>query len=297
MSTLCILGCGNLGTAILESLIGSTDEKASPLVINRVIACVRSERSEKRLSERLSASGNQLKISRADNVQAVNQSDSILLGVDPADVRETLKEPGLVDALAGKLLISIVAGWTREQIEAVLAEASINNDDDSKIWVVRTLPNIAATVSQSITSIEKPDPKLPPEHLEFTDALFNRIGKTVHLAPSQMDAFTAVGGSTPAFFAVIVDALIDASVAVGMPRQEATATIVQSMLGTAILLQSGVHPGVLRDQGTSPEGCTIGGLMVLEELGVRGRLGRGLREAVTIARLMGKDPHVNDTRH
>ncbi|KAI1206252.1 pyrroline-5-carboxylate reductase [Annulohypoxylon truncatum] len=289
---------GNLGTAILDSLIGSTDEKASPLPVKRIIACVRSERSAGRLSARLSSSHIPLEISSGNNAQAIEQSDVVLLGVDPADVHETLEESGLAAALAGKLLISIVAGWTRDQIETLLAEASAQSSDDySKTWVIRTLPNIAATVSQSITAIEKPDPKLPPEHLEFTDALFNRIGKTVHLAPSQMDAFTAVGGSTPAFFAVIVDALIDASVAVGMPRQEATATIVQSMLGTATLLQSGVHPGVLRDQGTSPEGCTIGGLMVLEELGVRGHLGRGLREAVTIARLMGKDPHVNDTRH
>ncbi|KAI1458942.1 pyrroline-5-carboxylate reductase [Annulohypoxylon moriforme] len=287
---------GSMGECLAYLLRRAVENRDA---VGRIIACVRSERSVQRLSGRLSDSQSPLKISRGNNVQAVKHSDVVLLGVDPADVRETLTEPGLVDELAGKLLISIVAGWTREQIETLLAEASTStiNDDGKKIWVIRTLPNIAATVSQSITSIEKPDPKLPSEYLNYTDALFNRIGKTVHLAPSQMDAFTAVGGSTPAFFAVIVDALIDASVAVGMPRQEATATIVQSMLGTATLLQSGVHPGVLRDQGTSPEGCTIGGLMVLEERGVRGHLGRGLREAVTIARLMGKDPHVNDTRH
>ena len=72
--------------------------------------------------------------------------------------------------------------------------------------------------------------------------------------------------------------------------------IYQSMRGTAEMLQSGIHPGVLKDQGTSPEGCTIGGLMVLEEAGVRGSLGKALREAVSIARLMGSVEHVNDTR-
>jgi pyrroline-5-carboxylate reductase len=245
--------------------------------------------------ERFRTSDKKLDISKGDNVRAAKDSDFVLLGVDPSDVSETLRVPGIADALAGKLLISIVAGWTREKIEAVLAEQSSNKKP--KTWVVRTLPNIAATVSQSITAIEKPDPALPPKYLEITDAILNRIGRTVHLNSSLMDAFTAVGGSTPAFFAVIVDALIDSAVAVGLPRHEANAIIVQSMLGTATLLQSGVHPGVLRDQGTSPEGCTIGGLMVLEETGVRGGLSRGLREAVTIARLMGKDPHVNDTRH
>lgn len=286
---------GNLGTAILESLIQSPPGSSSPLSISRFIACVRSERSEQRLSDRFSNQGSLLEISNGDNNKAVERSDFIILGVDPSDVSETLKQPGFADALSGKLLISIVAGWTREQLEEVITQSSSNSE--SKAWVVRTLPNIAATVSQSITAVEKPDSKLPPSYLEVTDAIFNRIGKTVHLAPSQMDAFTAVGGSTPAFFAVIVDALIDAAVAVGVARQDANSIIVQSMLGTATLLQSGVHPGLLRDQGTSPEGCTIGGLMVLEETGVRGGLSRGLREAVTIARLMGKDPHVNDTRH
>ncbi|OMP88236.1 Pyrroline-5-carboxylate reductase [Diplodia seriata] len=110
-----------------------------------------------------------------------------------------------------------------------------------------------------------------------------------------MDATTAVAGSTPAFFAVICDALVDAGVAVGVPRDQASAMIFQAMAGTAAMLQSGVHVGVLKDQGTSPEGCTIGGLMVLEEAGVRGHLGRALREAVTVARMMGRVEHPNDT--
>ena len=111
-----------------------------------------------------------------------------------------------------------------------------------------------------------------------------------------MDATTAVGGSTPAFWAVICDAFIDAAVAVGVPRDQAKTMIYQSMKGTAEILQSGVGPGQLKEEGTSPEGCTIGGLMVMEEAGVRGHLGKALREAVTIARLMGKVEHVNDTR-
>jgi pyrroline-5-carboxylate reductase len=90
--------------------------------------------------------------------------------------------------------------------------------------------------------------------------------------------------------------MIDAAVAVGMPRNTAQTMIYQSMQGTAALLQSGVHPGILKDQGTSPEGCTIGGLMVLEEAAVRGHIGRALREAVTVTRLMETTTHVNDTR-
>jgi pyrroline-5-carboxylate reductase len=276
-------------------LAQASDTGASSVSISHFIACVRSERSQKRLAEHLEVCNNTPEISRGDDVAAVRKSDIILLGVDPADVKETLQTPGIADALAGKLLISIVAGWTREQIESTLSESS--SSSGAKFWVVRTLPNIAATVSESITAIESPNPEMPAQYLEIADSILSPMGKTVHLSPSHMDAFTAVGGSTPAFFAVIVDTLIDAAVAVGLPRHQANTIIAQSMLGTARLLQSGMHPGVLRDHGTSPEGCTIGGLMVLEETGVRGGLSRGLREAVTIARLMGKDPHVNDTRH
>ncbi|ETS77676.1 hypothetical protein PFICI_09738 [Pestalotiopsis fici W106-1] len=302
MTTLCILGCGNLGTAILSNLLQSASEEGSTTPVKRFIACVRSDRSEKRLAGQFSASQHLVEISRNDNVKAVANSDVILLGVDPADVKDTLRQPGLSDVLKGKLLISIVAAWTTADIQREIAHGSAGSGPVGTpvedVHVVRTLPNMAATVSQSITAIEipKPEAKIPPQLLSLTDDIMSSIGKTVHLDASKMDAFTAVGGSTPAFFAVIVDTLIDAAVAVGLPRHEATNIIVQSMLGSATLLQSGMHPGELRDQGTSPEGCTMGGLMVLEERGVRGGLSRALREAVTVARLMGKEPHVNDTR-
>jgi len=289
--TLCILGCGNLGQPILSSLLSESgsDENAK---FKRYIACVRSEVSESKLSKKFpeAVKSGKLSISRGDNVKAAKDADIVLLSVDPADVEITLKQDGLSDALSGKLLISLAAGWTRANIEQLLPSSK------DRIWVIRTLPNIAAQVSESLTAIEHPDKDIPKDFVEITDAIFTQVGKTVHIEPRLMNASTAVGGSTPAMFAVICDALIDASVAVGMPRATAQTMIYQSMKGTAAMLQSGIHPGVLKDQGTSPEGCTIGGLMVMEEAGVRGHLGKALREAVTIARLMGQNPHVNDTR-
>ncbi|EFY89465.1 hypothetical protein MAC_04484 [Metarhizium acridum CQMa 102] len=106
------------------------------------------------------------------------------------------------------------------------------------------------------------------------------------LSTSLLDAATVVGGSTPAFFAIICEALIDASVAVRVPRDVAHASIAQAMLRTADMLQTGIQPAAIKDKGTSPEGCTMSGL-VLEEIAVRGHVGRALREAVTVARLMG----------
>ncbi len=259
-----------------------------------------SEKSEKRLGELFAEDEEwgKLIISRGENVNAVQLSDIVILGVDPSQVEATLAQKGLIEALSGKLLISVAAGWSREDLEK-LVSANETSGEDSRTWVLRTLPNIAAQVSQSLTAIEDPGSDFPSRYMEIADSIFSQIGKTVHIAPRLMNATTAVAGSTPAFWAVICDAFIDAAVAVGMPRAMAQEQIYQSMKGTAEMLQSGIHPGVLKDQGTSPEGCTIGGLMVMEEAGVKGSLGRALREAVTIARLMGsgaKDLHVNDTR-
>lgn len=275
-------------------MINSTsDSKAQ---FSKYIACVHSEASEQRLSAQFSEhqKSGTLIISRGDNVKAVTDSDIIILGVDPSAVEVTLRETGIAEALKGKLLISVAAGWPRERLEDfVFANASYG---DERTWVLRTLPNVCAQVSQSLTAIEDPAEDFPKHYMATTDAIFSCIGRAVRIAPRLMDATTAVGGSTPAFWAVICDAFIDAAVAIGLPRNIAQAQIYQSMRGAAEMLQSGVQPGELRDMGTSPEGCTIGGLMVLEEQGVRGGLQRGLREAVTIARGMGKMEHGNDTR-
>lgn len=225
---------------------------------------------------------------------AVKQSDIIILAVDPADVESVLTRADFAWAFDGKLLISVAAGWKRQDLELLLYRNNYNFS--SPPWVIRTLPNIAAQVSQSLTAIETSEPSPPAEMLEITNAIFEKIGKTVHIPPKLMEATTAVAGSTPAFFAVIVDAMIDASVAVGVPRDLAQTMIFQSMQGSATLLQNGMQPAELRDQGTSPEGCTIGGLMTLEEGAVRGHVGRALRESVTISRLMDGSRHVNDTK-
>ncbi|KAJ5092570.1 NADP oxidoreductase coenzyme F420-dependent [Penicillium alfredii] len=287
-----------MGTAILNGLLNAPPEEANKLPFTRFIACVRSQNSEERLKERFSEHLDKVEVTRGENISAVQKSEVIILGSDPADIETLLSQQGLREAVANRLLISIAAGWTRQKLEQRLygSETTAINTN-GRAWVVRTLPNIAAQVSQSLTAIEASEPALPIEYLEITTAIFRQIGRPVHVDARLMNVTTAVGGSTPAFFAVICDALIDAAVAVGMPRGLAHTMIFQSMQGTATMLQGGVHPALLRDQGTSPEGCTIGGLMVMEEAGVRGHVGRALREAVTLARLMETTEHVNDTRH
>jgi pyrroline-5-carboxylate reductase len=275
--------------------------EGSGISFTRFIACVHSAASEERLAKRFPEEKElgKLVVSRGQNAKAVSDASVVILGVDPADVEATLKGEGVATGLKGKLLISIAAGWARESLERIITSSQGSPSKDNKTWVLRTLPNVAAQVSQSLTAIENPDPETPHKHIKTCEAIFNQIGRTVQLAPKLMGPASAIGGSTPAFWAIICDAFIDASVAVGVPRKSAQEMIYQSMRGSAAMLQSGIQPGELRDMGTSPEGCTIGGIMVMEEMGVRGALGKALRESVTLARLMGserEDLHVNDTR-
>lgn len=266
--------------------------------ITRFIACARSEGSQRRLEQQFTRLNDKVTICRNDNVKAVSESHIVILAVDPSAVQRVLTEAGLREALKDKLLISVAAGWTRQKLETALyGDICTGGNMEGRTCIVRTLPNIAAQVSQSLTAIEISDPSPPASYMRITESIFQKIGKIVQIEPRLMDATTALGGSTPAFFAVICDALIDAAVAVGVPRPTAHIMTFQAMQGTAALLQSGIHPALLKDQGTSPEGCTIGGLMVMEEAGVRGHIGRALREAVTIARHMDDSTHVNDTRH
>ncbi|KXJ85468.1 pyrroline-5-carboxylate reductase dimerization-domain-containing protein [Microdochium bolleyi] len=306
-STLCILGTGNLGLAILKSVISPrtvSPSTGSALPFEQYIACVRTSAGEQRVRAALGDNTN-VTISRGDNVAAVHASQVVVLGVDPADVEAVLSQPGLADALAGKLVISVAAGWTRSGLEYCIRTKQKNHfpgGSAGTAHVIRILPNIAALVGESITAVEEPATTTPASHLELTQSIFSRIGKTTLIPEKLMPAVTAVSGSTPAFFSIICDALIDAAVAVGVPRGMAREMVVQSMKGSAKMMSNpedgggGLSPAELRDQGTSPEGCTIAGVMVIEEAGVRGHVGKALREAVTVARMMGRVEHVNDTR-
>ncbi|KAL4983454.1 pyrroline-5-carboxylate reductase dimerization-domain-containing protein [Aspergillus falconensis] len=288
--TLCILGCGNLGTAILKSLLASPEPDQ---LFTHYIACIGSPASRDRLESQFTNQAN-LTISLGDNITAARNADVVILALDPAVIPAGLAQPGFCDALGEKLLISVAAGWTVKKIAETIYGPST---PEKKATIIRTLPNICALVGQSLTAIEvDPSAKPPEEALSLTTSIFSKVGETLTIPPSLIDATTAVAGSTPAMFAVIVDAMIDASVAVGVPRAMAQSMIYQSMRGSAEMLQSGMQPGELRDQGTSPEGCTIGGLMVMEERGVRGGVGRAVREAVSVARRMDGGVHLNDTR-
>ncbi|QDS72615.1 Pyrroline-5-carboxylate reductase [Venturia effusa] len=318
--TLTILGCGTMGIAImggimthLEDILRTTplpsgtstpfpsvsgtstpSEIAPTCLPSRFIACVRRPESAKRIKAALAHHITPLQVYINDNLKAVQEADVVLLGCKPQMFRDVLGAPGIREALSGKLLISILAGVTGPQIEKFLYPSETTS---TPCRVVRAMPNTASAVRQSMTVIATSTPPLPTEQQSLVTWIFSRIGKVVHLPPASMDASTALCGSGPAFMALILESLADGGVAMGLPRAEAQLMSAQVMAGTAALVAAGEHPAILRDKVSTPGGCTIGGLLTLEEGRVRGSVARAVREATVVASQLGKGVvGVNGTR-
>ncbi len=315
--TLTVLGCGTMGVAILSGIMASLTDVPAPSTFHTssgtstpaveeparlpttFIACVRRPESAKRVRQSLAAYASPLTIRINDNVKAVQEAHVVLLACKPQMVGELLTAPGMRDALAGKLLVSILAGVTVEQIVEVLYGGPHGEHEwaADRCKIVRAMPNTASFVRESMTVIATTTPALPPPESALVTWMFARIGRVVQLPPSSMDACTALCGSGPAFMALVLEAIADGAVAMGVPRAEAQMMAAQTMRGTTGLVLSGEHPAILRDKVSTPGGCTIGGLLVMEEGRVRGTVARAVREATVVASQLGKGVQgVNGTR-
>lgn len=201
------------------------------------------------------------------------------------------------EALKGKLLISILAGCTVEQIESILyPDDSVPTEDRCR--VVRAMPNTAASVRESMTIIETSSPPLPDRWDKLLTWIFTRVGHVSRLPPDNMDACSSLAGSGPGFMALVLEGLADGGVAMGVPRAEAQIMAAQVMRGMSTMVLDGEHPSLLKEQICTPGGCTVGGLLVLEENGVRGSIARSVRDAAVIASQLGQGvKNVNGTRH
>ncbi|KAK0711023.1 pyrroline-5-carboxylate reductase dimerization-domain-containing protein [Lasiosphaeris hirsuta] len=316
-----VLGCGTMGIAILSGILASLHDMASPKpaqfptsgtstpqeelpqrLPSRFIACVRRPESARKVKSALGTYSSTVKVVQNENLASAQQAEIILLACKPYMAQELLSEPGMAAALRGKLLISICAGVPTTQIEGILSKAEEAQGQDATTTlppcvIVRAMPNTASLIRESMTVIGTSNPPLPVETAGLVTWIFKRIGDVVHLPPSTMDVCTALCGSGPAFFALMLEAAIDGAVAMGLPRAEAQRMAAQTMRGTAGLVLNGDHPALLRDKVSTPGGCTIGGLLVLEEGRVRGTVARAVREATVVASQLGKGVQgVNGTR-
>lgn len=304
-TTLTMLGCGNLGLAVLTGILASisipseSEAKTTFQTPTKFIACVRSERTAARIRSAVEAYPKfPVKILQNDNLTGVKEADVVILGCKPYMLNDVLNVPGMREVLKGKLLISLLAGVHVEQIEnSLYAEGSAATPTSERCTVVRAMPNTAAMIRESMTIISIPSPPLPKEWDGLVSWIFTRIGKIAHLPPSQMDVCTALAGSGPAFTALMIEGLTDGAVAMGLPRAEAQLMACQVLKGTVGMIESGEHPSIVKEKISSPGGCTMGGLLVLEDAAVRGTIARAVREATCVASELGKGTKlVNGTR-
>jgi pyrroline-5-carboxylate reductase len=241
---LAVLGAGKLGGILLRAYL--KQELFSP---KRVTATVKH-------SEKASALAKELGVSVAtDNRKAVTGADIVLLGVKPQVVGDVLKE--IAPELDEKtLVLSVAASVSTSYIEQRLGE---------KVPVVRAMPNTPSAVGCGMTGICR-GAHAGPDHLEMARAMFNAVGRTVVVDEKNMDAVTGLSASGPAFAYIILESLAEAGVKVGLPRDVATLLAAQTMKGAAsVVLETGDHPALLKDAVTTPAGCTIDGIMELEE--------------------------------
>ena len=194
-----------------------------------------------------------------DNTVAA-RAETVLLAIKPQIFPVVAAQ--LQPHLQAKLVISIMAGISIAQLEVAFPDVA----------AIRVMPNTPALVGEGMTALSF-GKSVTEEDKQEARALFESVGRVISVPETQMDAITAVSGSGPGYMAAIVEALSDAAVNVGLPRAIATELVVQTMLGSAKLLQhEQLHPAILKDRVTSPGGTTIAGIAELERFGLRAAL-------------------------
>ena len=265
---ICILGTGNMGQALVSGLVGSGSSKPQDIVCTDVRE-VKLKAIEKQYGVQISTS----------NLEAVSQADIIIYAVKPQIMATVLNETSEKLDMS-KLIISIAAGVPMEAIESCL---------NKELRLIRVMPNIAAAVKEAATAIAA-GKHASKEDVQLAMEIFDSIGKSVFIQENYlMDAITGLSGSGPAYIFLIVEAMADAGVKVGLSRQEALFLSAQTVLGAAkMLIETQEHPGQLRDRVTSPGGTAIAGLATLEEGGLRTTLIHAVEVATNRSRELGK---------
>jgi pyrroline-5-carboxylate reductase len=265
---LCFLGSGNMGEALVSGLVLS----GAAVPENIICTDVREERLEE-LRTRYGVR------TTTDNLEAVRASEVLVYAVKPQLMAEVLKETAELLDLS-KLVISIAAGVPLRAIESLLQK---------ELRLIRVMPNIAASVKESATALSA-GKHARREDVELAMSIFNSVGKTVFLRENYlMDAITGLSGSGPAYIFIIVDALADAGVKMGLSRKDAQYLAAQTVLGSAkMLMETHEHPGQLKDRVTSPGGTAIAGIHTLEKGGLRTTLINAVEAATLRSKELGE---------
>ena len=261
------IGVGNMGEALVRGLLKAGTARPEQILL--------SARRKERVEELQKLYG----VRGGSNAEVALGSDVVVLAVKPQILDQVLLE--ISPAVSGeKLIVSVAAGVPIAAIERRLRPP---------MRIVRTMPNTPATVAAGATAIALGEHATDAD-LATVKTMFDSVGITVVLEEAQLDAVTGLSGSGPAYLFLIVEALADAGVKVGLSRRASMQLASQTVLGSAkLLIESGQHPGLLKDAVTSPGGTAIAGLHTLEAGGLRNVLMNAVEAATRRSRELGEE--------
>ncbi|PYP82707.1 MAG: pyrroline-5-carboxylate reductase [Blastocatellia bacterium AA13] len=245
---LAVLGAGKLGETLIRGLLEAGVTSASNIIVTAG--------HQHRLDLMRERFGVSATLSNAD---AARQADIIILSVKPQTVPLVVSQ--IADSLTpDQLLISVAASVSSTFIEKHLKQATP---------VIRAMPNTPCLLNKGMTGIAA-GTNAGKIHIDIAKFIFDAVGRTVIVDEKHMDAITGLSASGPAFMYIIIESLAEAGVKVGLPRDIATELAAQMVVGSgSMVLETGEHPAKLKDMVTTPAGCTIDGILELEEGGLR----------------------------
>ncbi len=271
-----IIGTGNMGESLISGLIYAK----SAIPKNIICSDIRREK----LKSVKDAYG---VVTTASNIDVVKGSEIVIYAIKPQIMASILRETAPHLDMS-KVIISIAAGVPLAAIESCL-----NKD----LRLIRVMPNIAASVKEGAAAIA-PGKHASKGDLKLAKAIFDSVGKSIIIDEEFMDAITGLSGNGPAYIFLIVDALADAGVKMGLSREDALLLSAQSVLGAAkLLLETGEHPGRLKDKVTSPGGTAIAALHTIEEGGLRTTLMNAVEVGTNRSKELGEMMIKNFSNH
>ena len=242
------IGSGNMTRAMVGGMIKS--ELINP---QNIIASSKTKATIELMDKRYGVR------TTLDNKEVAKQSDFLIIAVKPYSYEEVLKEIR-EDIKEGGIIIAIAAGISMGYMEKMLGREEL---------IVKAMPNTPAMVGEGMTALSFSE-SINDENREEIIKIFNSFGKSEIIDENLMDGFTAIAGSSPAYVYMMIEAMADAGVQQGIPRQQAYKMAAQAVLGAAkMVLDTGLHPGQLKDNVCSPGGTTIDAVAKLEEKGFR----------------------------
>jgi len=260
---LVFIGGGNMAEALVKGMLEAGLLSSSQILI--------SDKDKKRLQywkEKLGIPTTE------ENAEGVRFAEVVILAVKPPTVDDALQSC-LSAFTRDKLLISIVAGTTTSYLENIFPHP---------LRVVRVMPNLPVLVREGISALAT-GRYVQKEDVLLTENIFRAVGEVVIVPENLMEAVTGLSGSGPAYVFVILEALADAGVLEGLPREMALKLAIQTVIGASRMAQlTGEHPAVLKDRVTSPGGTTIAGLQILETEGLRGTIMKAVAASTQRAR-------------